>query len=147
MNADWRGFAFFLFLSRARFRESFKRIGHQHRGANYSRNEYELLFLFLSKLWHQRKGGRGERTGSVHRTSQGGYGTHRVNQKAETTDTDLSWMSPNYARSAKRNTTEESNVNNKQSLPGSIIDGNGESGPAAFRDAIDSSSSPGSRRS
>lgn len=33
INADWQGFAFFLFCAfRARSRESFKRIGHQHRG-------------------------------------------------------------------------------------------------------------------
>lgn len=59
-----------------------------------------------------------------------------MNQKAETTDTDFSWMSPNYAGSVKRNTTEESNVNNKQSV---LVDGNEESSTAAFRDAIDSS--------
>lgn len=33
VNADWQGFAFFLFCAfRARSRENFKRIGHQHRG-------------------------------------------------------------------------------------------------------------------
>lgn len=60
MNADWRGFACFLLLFRARFRESFKRIGHQHRGVNYSRNEYGVLFLFLSKTVTTEKGREGK---------------------------------------------------------------------------------------